>query len=84
MPKNLESQLIGRTVTFSHTQTEKFQGKVLDKINMLAKAGSNETITGYIIEGEGGKLYSSIAHWRLLSVVEEGKEIPLDQSKLGH
>lgn len=65
--------LVGKTVTFSLTPQESLTGQVMDKIDMFQKPVDEQTITGYIISVDG-KLYNNIAHWRLLSIVEDGAE----------
>lgn len=65
--------LVGKTVTFSLTPQESLTGQVMDKIDMFQKPADEQTITGYIISVDG-KLYNNIAHWRLLSIVEDGAE----------
>lgn len=69
----MTTSLLGKTVTFSLTPQETLKGQVVDKIDMYQKPADEQTITGYIISVEG-KLYSNIAHWRLLSIVEDGAE----------
>lgn len=69
----MTTNLLGKIVTFSLSQQEILKGQVVDKIDMYQKPADEQTITGYIIS-VGGKLYNNIAHWRLLSIVEDGAE----------
>lgn len=64
-----ESLLLGRQVTFSFTPNETKEGTIVDKVDMKEKKENVETITGYMIEGQDGKLYNAIAYWRIKDFV---------------
>ncbi len=62
-----DSLIVGKKVEFSITREENSRGTILDKIVMKEQ---DREITGYIIEDESGKAWNSIAHWRILRILE--------------
>jgi hypothetical protein len=75
----MESNLIGKTVSYSLKKQETLQGKVVDQIQMLNSnpkkkdededgiKGDYSVITGYLIEDEQGMLHP-IQYWRIIRV----------------
>lgn len=64
-----ECLLTGKTVTFSIKKDVTLKGKVLSKIQMRDKPGSDLIVTGFVIEEEEtGKLHNNIHHWRIQEV----------------
>jgi len=64
-----QSLLIGKKVKFQVSSNNEKEGVVIDKVLMKEKAGSDITVTGYIIEVEN-ELYNNIHHWRIVEILD--------------
>ena len=68
MPGIVEQSVIFTTGN-NEQGVSRVTGRVVDKINMKLKKDDTNSITGYMIVDENGKLWNNIAHWRIQEII---------------
>lgn len=64
------SDMIGKRIKYSIQKDILSVGVIKDCIMMKEKSDDQVHVTGYLIEDESSHELKSIAHWRLISIIE--------------